>query len=116
MWVRDAYTAHYFEGWGEWARLTCDPAGGDALISHALFVELDQLKKNDLVVRISSAKIVNAFRESAFRYLAERAEQLKELAMSLPPEGTAANATKPPSTKASRATKKSSTPSPAASR
>lgn len=39
LWRRDAYSDHYFDGWGEWADVSC--AAGTVTVVQAVMLELD---------------------------------------------------------------------------
>jgi hypothetical protein len=98
VWIRDAYTDHYFDGWGEWIHLNCKtPPSGKAIWIHSLFLELDLLKKNDLFSRIGRGKLKSAIEENGKRYLEQAYLRVKdsvnshkrELPQSLPSSGVA---------------------------
>lgn len=56
--VRDAYTAHYFDSWGEWVSLECpDLKKQNVILTQVLFLELDLLKKKDLFSVFSYSKM-----------------------------------------------------------
>jgi len=67
--ARDAYTAHYFDAWGEWFWAECVDAGKDMQILQGLFVEFDLLKKNDLLSKISRPRMRREIRENGEKYL-----------------------------------------------
>jgi hypothetical protein len=83
LWVRDAYTDHYFDGWGEWATLVCDPAGtanrGVTMIQ-ALFLEVDLLKKGDIISRIGRGKLKGVIEERGGQYLDTAFERIRDAA------------------------------------
>lgn len=79
--MRDLYTAHYFDSWGEWVQVQCDPVVAGAsptpesgVLIQSLVVEFDLLKKNDLISRISKGKMRNGVRERGSQYLDQQAE------------------------------------------
>lgn len=74
--LRDLYTTHYFDSWGEWVQVQCDPAGGSGALIQALVIEFDLLKKNDLISMISKGKMRNGVRERGSQYLDQQAEQI----------------------------------------
>jgi hypothetical protein len=83
LWVRDVYTDHYFDGWGEWASLTCDPKGAPnagVTVVQALFLEVDLLKKNDIISRIGRGKLKGAIEESGKQYLDTAFARIKDAA------------------------------------
>jgi len=80
LWVRDIYSAHYFDSWGEWVRLECNPQTRDVLILQALVIELDLLKKTDLLSRVARGKMRSAVKEGGTKYLEVQGVRLRELA------------------------------------
>jgi hypothetical protein len=83
LWLRDAYTDHYFDGWGEWATVVCDPPPAKAGVSviQALFLEVDLLKKTDLFSRIARGKLRGAIEEQGSRYLDDGFGRIKNFAV-----------------------------------
>ncbi len=77
LWVRDAYTDHYFDGWGELTVVSCEPLS--TLVFQSLAVELDLLKKTDLVSRIMRPKMRAAMEEHGARYLDQEFERIRAL-------------------------------------
>ena len=75
LWVRDAYTDHYFDSWGEWHQITCN--GTSAELVQALFVELDLLKKTDLLSRIGRGKMKSAIQSQGGDHLQRVAELIR---------------------------------------
>lgn len=70
VWLRDIYTNHYFDSWGEWTHLVCvGDSGTDLLLVQSLVVELDLLKKTDLLSRMMRGKMRSAVEENGARYL-----------------------------------------------
>ena len=67
VWVRDAYTSHYFDGWGEYGDVTC--GSGTVTVELGLMVEFDLLKKSDLFSLISRGRLRNAVHETGSGYL-----------------------------------------------
>lgn len=61
--VRDAYTAHYFDGWGEWIELSCVASKKLLILKQGLFLEFDLFKKTDFFSRLSQGTMVNRLRE-----------------------------------------------------
>jgi hypothetical protein len=85
LWVRDAYTDHYFDGWGEWASITCDPKDSPnrgVTVVQALFLEVDLLKKGDLFSRIGRGKLRGVLQDSGKSYLENAFARIKEAAAS----------------------------------
>ncbi len=81
VWVRDLYTNHYFDGWGELFQLSCDPAKSKVTVLQVLSVELDLLKKSDLVSRMMRGKMRKAIEENGQIYLAREFERIKTAAL-----------------------------------
>ncbi|MBI2605389.1 MAG: hypothetical protein HYW49_04840 [Deltaproteobacteria bacterium] len=69
LWIRDVYTAHYFDSWGEWYGVSCDPKTLMLVTVASLHAEFDLLKKNDLISRISRPKMRGAIKENGSHYL-----------------------------------------------
>jgi hypothetical protein len=85
LWVRDAYTDHYFDGWGEWATVACDAEGKaprGVTIVHALHLEVDLLKKNDLFSRLARGKLRSAIEEKGGAYLDSVFDRIRDRAQS----------------------------------
>ena len=74
--IRDAYTNHYFDGWGEWIDVQCH--GTETQVIAALSLELDLLKKHDIFSIISRSKIRSAMEEAGGKYLDRVADMLKK--------------------------------------
>ena len=77
VWVRDAYTSHYFDGWGEYAHVSCN--SGTATVELGLMVEFDLLKKSDLFSLISRGRLRNAVHETGSWYLDQWFGEMKNL-------------------------------------
>ncbi len=77
LWIRDAYTDHYFDGWGEWIDITCDPTLNQVLIVQALIVEFDLLKATDLISLLSKGRMRSVVEEQGGKYLDNQAAQLR---------------------------------------
>jgi hypothetical protein len=69
IWLRDVYTDHYFDGWGEWASIQCEPAKHDIVVTMALSIELDLLKKTDLFSSLAKGSMRDSVRKLAIQYL-----------------------------------------------
>jgi hypothetical protein len=80
VWLRDVYTDHYFDSWGEYSEVICDGEKGEAYVLLALFGEMDMLKKTGLIASITRPKLRNAFQENAKLYLNRAFERLKAAA------------------------------------
>lgn len=80
-WVRDAYTDHYFDGWGEWTGILCEnrSAGKGVLVSQALLVELDLMKKNDLLSRLGRGNMRAAVEKQGKIFLENGFKRLEKM-------------------------------------
>ena len=79
VWMRDAYTDHYFDGWGEWTHAQCKTGPSQKpslLLVQTLILELDLLKKHDLISELSRGKMKSAIEENGSRYLDKVYERL----------------------------------------
>lgn len=77
--LRDLYTSHYFDSWGEWVQVKCDPVTAGSAVDtgvlvQSLVIEFDLLKNNDLISLISKGKMRNGVRERGSQYLDQQAE------------------------------------------
>jgi hypothetical protein len=78
VWVRDVYTDHYFDSWGEWVHVSCQgPKNKTVYVSQALIVELDLLKKTDLISKMMRGKMRNAIQENGHIYLDHIFQRMK---------------------------------------
>jgi len=78
LWVRDLYTDHYFDGWGERVYLACDPESKDAFVIQALVLEFDLMRKTDFFSKLARPRMRAAVQELGYRYLDEKADSLKK--------------------------------------
>lgn len=69
VWIRDAYTAHYFDGWGEWHHAACDTKTFQVTVVQSLFLEVDLYKKKDVFSRLSKGRLKSGIEEYGRRYL-----------------------------------------------
>ena len=76
--LRDVYTNHFFDAWGEYLDVSCEADSGAVWLAQGLVVDLDLLKKGDLFSVISRSKMREAFSDTGSRYLERIAEKLKE--------------------------------------
>ena len=67
VWIRDVYSDHFFDSWGEFLHVAC-AADGTGTLVQALFLEVDLLKKNDLITRIARGKIRSSLEERGRAY------------------------------------------------
>jgi hypothetical protein len=77
VWIRDSYTDHYFDGWGEWAHLGCDPETHRAILIQALVSDLDLLKKHDIISSLATGRMKSAIEENGAIYLDSWAAKVK---------------------------------------
>ena len=76
--MRDLYSAHYFDSWGEAYELRCLP-GGKLKVRGGLAVEVDQLKATDFLSKLGRNKLKSAFFERSEKYLSENMRTLMKL-------------------------------------
>jgi len=69
VWIRDVYTDHYFDTWGEWGQVRCDSAKGTIRVTLAMFFELDMLKKKDFFSMISRGRMRSISETISTQYL-----------------------------------------------
>jgi hypothetical protein len=67
LWRRDVYTDHYFDSWGEWTDVSC--FDGEVTVVQALLLELDLMKKTDLLSRMMRSKMRGAIEDNGEVYL-----------------------------------------------
>ena len=80
-WVRDTYTAHYFDGWGEWHQISCDPSTHQVTVIQSLFVDLDLMKSKNIFARLGRSKMRNGVKEQGSKYLDD---QFAKLGLTVP--------------------------------
>jgi hypothetical protein len=85
LWRRDVYTDHYFDSWGEWADVRCDQAAGTATVTLAVLLELDLMKKTDLMSKLMRSKMRGATEDNGAVYLDRWFEALRKRASSAKP-------------------------------
>ena len=78
VWQRDAYTDHYFDGWGELGLVKCGADGKSPTLIQALVLEFDLLKKKDIVSVISRSNMKSGIEKHGKIYLEEWAERIKK--------------------------------------
>lgn len=78
LWRRDAYSDHYFDGWGEWARVSCEDKSVTVVM--AVFLELDLMKNDDWVSKMARPKMRKAAEDNGTRYLSEWFGRLRKRA------------------------------------
>lgn len=77
-WIRDAYTDHFFDGWGEWEQVRCE--GGAVRVVQAVSLEFDLLKKTDLISKLMRGKMRSGVEDQAEKYLDRRFQDLADRA------------------------------------
>jgi hypothetical protein len=71
VWIRDVYTDHYFDGWGEWANVRCLPEKKEVDVTLAVSIELDLLKKTDFFSSLAKGSMRDSVRTLSIDYLNE---------------------------------------------
>ncbi|MBC7386317.1 MAG: hypothetical protein H7301_09195 [Cryobacterium sp.] len=66
--ARDVYTAHYFDGWGEWLEARCSDNGKEIFILQDLLMEFDLLKNTDFFSRIARPKMRQGVDQESVKY------------------------------------------------
>ncbi len=84
LWVRDVYSDHFFDAWGEWLHAECHEAKpatagesarpGSVDVTLALRVELDLLKQTDLLSRLGRSRMRSGFESHGKKYLERELE------------------------------------------
>jgi hypothetical protein len=69
VWLRDVYTDHYFDSWGEYSQVICEPEQGDMYVVLALIGEMDLLKNTGFIAGIARPRERAAFRDNGKIYL-----------------------------------------------
>jgi hypothetical protein len=69
LWLRDVYTDHYFDSWGEWANIRCLPEKKEVDVTLALSIELDMLKKTDFFSSLAKGSMRDSVRTLSIDYL-----------------------------------------------
>jgi hypothetical protein len=73
---RDVYTAHYFDGWGEWLEARCAKDGKSLDLLQDLLMEFDLLKNTDLFSRIARPKMRQGVDQESLRQQTLQADAL----------------------------------------
>ena len=81
LWTRDVYTNHYFDSWGEWGNISCDPIKRQATITLAVTLEFDVLKNSGVFASVAKRSAKNSMRDLMETYLDHWEEQVKDLAI-----------------------------------
>jgi hypothetical protein len=69
IWIRDIYTNHYFDSWGEWGNIACDPLKHEVTVTLAVNVEFDVLKNTGLFASISRGSARSSMQTTTEDYL-----------------------------------------------
>jgi hypothetical protein len=102
-WVRDAYTDHYFDSWGEWFQVDCDPTAKRIQVTQALVLEFDLLKQQNLVARLARPSLRNGVRDRGWAFLRARFGEWESKAEALPAGGASPSPLPSPSAPPRRA-------------
>jgi hypothetical protein len=85
VWLRDAYTDHYFDSWGEYSEVICDGEQGSLLVLSSVLGEMDMLKKTGFIASLTRPKLRGVFEEHGKIDLNAEFERLKaEVAKATP--------------------------------
>jgi hypothetical protein len=79
LWLRDVYTNHYFDSWGEWGNISCDPIKREATLTLAVTLEFDVLKNSGVFASVAKRSAKNSMRDLMENYLDNWAAQIKDL-------------------------------------
>lgn len=77
VWIRTVYNDHYFDGWGEWGDVRCDTRKKSAIVTLAVLIELDLLKKTDLWSSLSKGSMRDGVERLSQNYEDQWFEELK---------------------------------------
>lgn len=80
VYVRDIYTAHYFDGWGERIEISCNEETKEVTLDQIMVVEFDLYKKTDFLSRMSQSTMTKNLHDLTEVYqLKERSAFFKDL-------------------------------------
>jgi hypothetical protein len=79
LWVRDVYTNHYFDSWGEWGNFSCDPIKHEVTLTLAVTLEFDVLKNTGVIASVAKRSAKNSMKDLMETYLDSWAGQIKDL-------------------------------------
>lgn len=74
--ARDVYTAHYFDGWGEWLEVRCFPEKKEIHLLQDILMEFDLLKNTDFFSVIARPKMRMAVDQESLKYQKTQARKL----------------------------------------
>jgi hypothetical protein len=77
VWIRDIYTNHYFDSWGEWGNISCDPVQHQVTVVLAVNVEFDVLKNTGLFASISRGSARSSMQTTTEDYLETWWDEIK---------------------------------------
>ncbi len=87
LWLRDVYTDHYFDGWGEWIHVECGSKVIEPVLIHALLLEVDLMKQSDPISRLMRGKIRATIEENGQNYLEQAFRALQARVKAMLPSG-----------------------------
>lgn len=73
---RDVYTAHYFDGWGEWFEARCSTDGKELFIVQDLLMEFDLLKNTDFFSMIARPKMRQGVEQESLKVQKAQIERI----------------------------------------
>jgi hypothetical protein len=82
IWIRDVYSNHYFDSWGEWGDIQCDPDRHEVTATLAVVLEFDVLKNTGILSSISRGSAKSSMRGLMNDYLDQWWSGLKKTAES----------------------------------
>jgi hypothetical protein len=77
LWIRDIYSNHYFDAWGEWGHISCDPQKHEVTVVLATNVEFDVLKNHGLFASISRGSAKGSMQTLTEDYLDQWWSEIK---------------------------------------
>jgi hypothetical protein len=88
VWLRDVYTDHYFDSWGEWESVLCIPPQGPSgstvvIVIQSVLADMDLLKSHNIFAHALFGKYRGAFEDNGKPYLDAQFNQLKKTAQKL---------------------------------
>jgi len=75
--IKDIYTAHYFDGWGEWIRVECDEQKKDLRFVMSLALDFDLFKNKDILSVLGRPKMKEALSQNTEKYQGLQLSELK---------------------------------------
>ncbi len=74
--ARDVYTAHYFDGWGEWFEVRCGLGGRELFIVQDMLMEFDLLKNTDFLSRLARPKMRQGVEQESLKIQKAQMERI----------------------------------------